>query len=64
MMATYENRRIIFNNIVKKYNEYVALYRSINNGSNEGITPFAHFYWHYIYFSRYATGRVGENRGY
>lgn len=63
-MAFYENRRINFDVILKKYKEYVVFYKAINNGSLEGVTPFHDFYWHYTYYSKYATQRASENRGY
>ncbi len=61
---TYENKRVIFTKIVKKYQEYVQLYRDVNNGSIEGVTPFEDFYWQYTYYARYVNGRVAESRGY
>ena len=63
-MATYENRRILFTVIEKKYKEYIALYKMVNNGSVQGITPFDEFYWHYTYSSKYTNGRAAETRGY
>jgi hypothetical protein len=63
-MATYENKRVVFAIIEKKYKEYIALYRLVNNGSAEGITSFDDFYWHYTYYSKYSGGRVAEVRGY
>jgi hypothetical protein len=63
-MATYENRRILFTVIEKKYKEYIALYKMVNNGSVQGITPFDEFYWHYTYYSKYTNGRAAETRGY
>jgi hypothetical protein len=63
-MATYENRRIVFAVIEKKYKEYIALYKMVNNGSVQGITPFDEFYWHYTYYSKYTNGRAAETRGY
>ena len=63
-MGSYENRRIVFNVILKKYKDYLELYRAVNNGSIKGVTPFQDFYWHYTYYSRYNNGRVAEARGY
>jgi hypothetical protein len=40
--------------IKEKYDQYVELYLFINNGSSEGITTFAEFYWRFTYFDRYA----------
>lgn len=64
MSAAYENRRIVFAVIEKKYKDYVALYRMVNNGSVVGVTTFDEFYWHYTYYSKYMSGRVSEVRGY
>jgi hypothetical protein len=64
MGITYENQRVIFNGILKKYLDYVNLYRVFNNGSIEGITPFHEFYWRFTYFSRYSNPRNVENRGF
>lgn len=64
MGITYENQRVVFNGIVKKYNEYVLLYEEINNGSRAGITPFSQFYWRMIYWSKYADRRHYGHTGY
>jgi hypothetical protein len=63
-MSAYESKRIIFAIIEKKYKEYIALYKLINNGSIEGITPFDEFYWNYTYYSKYSGGKVADTRGY
>lgn len=63
-MLSYENKRVIFNLILKRYKEYLELYRAVNNGSIQGVTCFQDFYWHYTYYSRYSNGRVDGNRGY
>jgi hypothetical protein len=63
-MSLYENRRVVFDIIVKKYKEYAAFYKAINNGSLDGVTSFDEFYWHYTYYSKYAAQRTGDNRGY
>jgi hypothetical protein len=63
-MMSYENKRVIFNVILKRYKEYQDLYRAVNNGSIHGVTSFQDFYWHYTYYSRYNAGRVSEARGY
>ncbi len=59
---TYENKRVIFTVILKKYRDYLELYRAVNNGSIKGVTPFQDFYWQYTYYSRYVNGRI-ESRG-
>ena len=64
IMGNYENRRVIFNGILKKYKEYLDLYRAVNNGSIAGVTSFQDFYWHYTYYSRYSSGRHSDARGY
>lgn len=51
MSIGYENRRDQFDKIVKKYKEYIALYRFFNKGSAEGITPFNEFYLEQCYYS-------------
>jgi hypothetical protein len=61
-MMAYENKRAIFNVILKKYKDYLELYRAVNNGSIQGVTSFQDFYWHYTYYSKYANGRVNEGR--
>ena len=54
-MALYENRRIVFELVLKKYKEYMDLYKAINNGSIAGATPFDQFYWDYTYYSKYSS---------
>lgn len=63
-MMSYENKRVIFNVILRKYKEYQELYRAVNNGSIQGVTCFQDFYWHYTYYSRYNNGRASDARGY
>lgn len=53
MGMAYSNQRVIFNQILKKYLEYVELYKQFNDGSVEGLTPFSNFYWAFVYFSKY-----------
>lgn len=64
MGITYENQRVIFDTIVKKYKDYVALYRLFNNGSIEGLTTFDDFYWRMSYFSKYQDRRNYGTTGY
>ena len=64
MSGTYENKRVVFAVIEKKYKDYVALYRMVNNGSVAGLTTFDEFYWHYTYYAKYANGRTSDTRGY
>ncbi len=60
----YENQRVQFTSIVKKYKEYLHLYKFINRGSVAGACGFAEFYWRQTYFSRYCEGRHNTERGY
>lgn|GEM_PF-1195549 len=59
---TYENRRVLFDVIAKRYQDYIALYRDLNGGSTEGLAPFDEFYWHLTYYSKYANRTPAENR--
>ena len=52
-MASYENQRVHFDTIMKKYKEYVELYRQLS-GSTDGVVPFGDFYMRYTYLYRYA----------
>lgn len=62
MGITYENQRVIFDAILKKYKDYVALYRQVNNGSLAGVTTFDDFYWRMTYLSKYQDNKnVGNN---
>jgi hypothetical protein len=61
-MSIYENRRILFDLILKKYKDYLDLYKSINNGSIVGATPFDQFYWDYTYYSKFSSPRASGQR--
>lgn len=62
MSITYENQRVVFDTILKKYNAYRALYKLVNNGSLQGVTGFDDFYWSTVYLTKYADPRsVGNN---
>jgi hypothetical protein len=61
---TYENQRVHFDLIVKKYKDYIALYRLFNNGSVQGITTFGDFYWRMTYLSKYQDGKQVGSQGY
>ena len=63
-MTAYQNQREHFEKILKKYWEYVALYKKINNGSLKGVAIFDEFYWRYTYYSRYIANENIERRGY
>lgn len=60
----FEQSRVVFNRIVKQYKEYLALYAEFNNGSTEGATPFADFYWRYTYYGKYIDSEFIKDRGY
>ena len=60
----YETQRVNFNLILKKYREYLRLYKFVNRGSVEGASGFAEFYWRTVYFSRYGEGIITSERGY
>lgn len=64
MAMLYDNQRIVFDGLIKKYNEYIALYREINHGSIAGVTPFHEFYWRAVYWSKYADRRNFGSSGY
>lgn len=64
MGMSYENQRVIFDTIVKKYKDYIALYRYLNNGSVEGLTTFDDFYWRMTYFSKYQDRKTFGSNGY
>lgn len=64
MGMAYENQRVIFNQILKKYLAYVELYRDVNHGSIEGVTPFYQFYWRFVYYSKYNNPKSVESRYY
>jgi hypothetical protein len=49
----FESRREQIEIVLKKYKEYVKLYKFFNKGSAEGATPFRDFYWRYTYYYRY-----------
>ena len=42
-----------YKKIVKKYNDYLALYAVFNKGSTAGATPFEEFYWRFSYIIKY-----------
>ena len=52
-MSTFDAHRENFNIIVESYLNYVALYKLINNGSIDGVTPFDQFYWRFTYYQKY-----------
>lgn len=64
MSITYENQRVVFETISKRYKEYVKLYLTFNNGSLHGICTFDHFYWRMTYYSKYQDRRNFGTSGY
>ena len=57
MSITYENQRVMFDVLVKRYNAYKELYKLVNNGSLQGVTGFDDFYWRMTYISKYQDVR-------
>ena len=64
MGITYENQRVVFDTIAKRYKDYIALYRLFNNGSVEGLTTFDDFYWRMTYYCKYQDRRNFGTSGY
>lgn len=64
MSMAYENRRDQFDELVKKYNDYVLLYKIFNNGSTEGLASFADFYWRMTYLADYQDPSTIVGQGY
>lgn len=64
MGIAYENQRVIFDQIARRYKEYLRLYQAVNNGSIEGITTFDEFYWRMVYYSKYQDRRNWGHSGY
>ncbi|NRA65798.1 MAG: hypothetical protein HRU19_15010 [Pseudobacteriovorax sp.] len=50
---SFDTQRENFNVILESYLSYVALYKLVNNGSIEGVTPFDKFYWRFTFFVKY-----------
>ena len=51
-MQGFENKRHEFELILNKYKGYCDLYRLMNQGSLENVTPFEDFYRMWTYFSK------------
>ncbi len=49
----YDTNRENFDKLLKKYYEYLQLYKVFNNGSIKGATSFEAFYWRFTYSIRY-----------
>lgn len=50
----FQTSREYLDKIIEKYEGYVALYRAINGGNTDGVTPFHVFYRRMTYDSKYA----------
>ena len=61
---SFEVRRENFEKILKKYKEYVDLYRMVNHGSEEGVTTFDEFYLRLTYYDRYNNALKIAGTGY
>ena len=64
MGGAYENQRVVFDVIYRRYMEYVQLYKDLNKGSLDGLTGFEDFYWRYVYLSRYSDASQVHRTGY
>ncbi|MEZ4742836.1 MAG: hypothetical protein R3B45_10380 [Bdellovibrionota bacterium] len=64
MSVSYEKSRINFDFIVSQYKQYLKLYAFFNDGSTEGATSFAKFYWVITYYSKYREVSEAISRGY
>ncbi len=62
MSITYENRRVYFDVIQRRYEDYISLYRDLNGGSIAGLVSFDEFYWHLTYYTKYANPTGSDGR--
>lgn len=53
-----------FKKLKQNYLNYLEAYKSLNNGSTQGATPFAQFYILMTYTSRYGDQRTLASLGY
>lgn len=59
----FQTSREYLDKIIAKYEGYVSLYRAINNGSAEGVTPFHVFYRRMTYDAKYAdVGSMSQSK--
>lgn len=49
----FSGQRDNLTKLIKKYEEYVRLYKVFNNGSTKGMTTFDVFYWRFTYHIKY-----------
>ena len=61
---SFTNQRVIFEKLLAKYKEYVELYKAVNNGSTDGVSPFGDFYLRYTYLYKYSDTGNQIRRGY
>jgi hypothetical protein len=61
-MNMYENKRVAFAILERKYKEYLNLYKMVNNGSLKGATNFEDFYWNQTYYSKYPSSPDGRGQ--
>ena len=64
MSQMFATSRQIMDGIIEKYNGYLELYALFNNGSTEGATPFAEFYWRFSYYIKYEDEFALSQSGY
>lgn len=59
----FETSRAYLDKIIAKYEGYVSLYKMVNNGSIEGVTPFNVFYRRLTYDAKYAdVGSMSQDK--
>lgn len=59
----FETSREYLEKIIAKYEGYVSLYKAINHGSLEGVTPFDVFYRRMTYHAKYAdVGSMSQDK--
>lgn len=61
---SYTNQRDNFDKLLKKYLEYLELYRQLNNGSTDGASTYDEFYIRFTYLNRYADPTQVQRTGY
>lgn len=64
MSDMFATSREAMTKIIKKYNGYLELYATFNNGSTEGATPFDEFYWRFSYTIKYEDEFALSQSGY
>jgi hypothetical protein len=64
MGSIYESQRENFNKVLGYYKDYIKLYKFFNNGSTDGATTFAEFYWRMTFVTRHDGEILKPERGY